>query len=162
MRLVFVMGPAMSGKTIYANTHFPGAEHIAVQNFSDVLSAAESNNEIDKIAENIEAYCRDTLTERIQAVDDDAVIVFEHPMLTKADRAFFIKGVREVTDAPIECILMSPDEETLHKMLFGQTLTIKLYEFERSKLEMPTVDEGFVSVKEENPILIYEYMNEPE
>lgn len=158
MKIVFVTGPALSGKTIYANTHYPDAFHIRIEDFKEVLAAAETNDEVDKISENIERYCKDTLTEAIMNAKEDAEIVLEHPMLAKAERAFFIKGVREVTDAPIECVLMCPDDETIHKMLFGQPLTIKLFEFERSKLEMPEADEGFADVKIVNPVIADEYL----
>ena len=158
MKIIFVTGPALSGKTIYANTHYPDAMHITIEAFKEVLAAAESNDEVEKISENIEHYCKDTLTEAIAAAKEDDEIVLEHPMLTKAERAFFVKGVRETTDAPIDCILMCPDDETIHKMLFGQPLTIKLYEFERSKLEMPDTDEGFATVKVVNPVIADEYL----
>ena len=152
MRIIFVAGPAFSGKSIYIRKELPGAAVINVSTFYKNAFGADSNEEIDTIGRNAQLYCKEGLQNCIKSAKEDDMIVLEHHLLRKEIRRFFIDAVREVTDAPIECIVMEPSEEMVAKMLNNEQQLIHFHEYEKSKLEMPDTSEGFESVRTVCPV----------
>ncbi len=151
MRIVFVIGPAFSGKSIYIRDHLPGATHVKISTFSQHVYQAETNDEIEQIAFNAQHYCAEDLKNRIRSAEKNETIVLEHQMLKKEDRQFFLAAVREVTDTPVECIVLSPTDEMVRHMLGNEQQLIIFYEYEKGKFEMPDEGEGFVSVRTVSP-----------
>ena len=146
MRIIFVTGPAFSGKSIYIRKAFPNAVKVNISTYNKIAYAAETNEQLEEIAKNAQLYCMEELRCRILAAKEDDVIILEHQLLKKEGRAEFLKLIRSVTDTPVECIVMVPDEETVKKMVgFEQTL-VNFHAYEKGKLEVPTTDEGFASV----------------
>jgi len=155
MRIVFVIGPAFSGKSMYVNRNFLFAKNITIKKFADIAEVADSNEELEELARNAQEYCREALINSIQSAKEDDTIVLEHPLLHKDEREYFIQAIRKVTDAPIDCYLMSPDEETAKKLTIYQPSLLSIYHFDKQQLEEPTVEEGFNTVT----IVPYEFID---
>ncbi len=145
------MGPAFSGKSIYIRREFPNAEVVNISPFQKAVYAAESNDEINEIGMNADLYCMEELRQRVQRASDDAVIVLEHHLLKKEERARYLDTVRQVSDAPVECIVVTPYEDMVAKILDHNETLIRFHQYEKEKMEMPEVSEGFASVRTEYP-----------
>ena len=152
MRIVFVIGPAMSGKSFYIAREFPDAQVIAISTFSRHVFVAESNEEIGQIAMNAQLYCKEELQNRIRKADENDTIVLEHQMLQKEARKFYIDAVREVTDTPIECFVVTPTEEMLNELLKNEEQLRIFYDYEKGKFETPDLDEGFHTITIVRPL----------
>ena len=113
---------------------------------------AESNLEVNQIADNAQLYCKADLQNRIRKAKEDEVIILEHQLLKKKQRAFFLDAVKEVTDTPVECIVMSPTDEMVKKLIQDIEQLFIFYEYDKGKFEMPELDEGFASIKIERPV----------
>ncbi len=159
MRIIFVMGPAFSGKTVYIKRHFPDAKRIPISKWTEMVYSADSNDMIEEIASNVELYCLTELKERIRVYPDNRTIILEHALLRKEDRKFYLDGVREVTDLPVECIVMDPDSDTVKKLTDNTAQLMNFYMYEKKMMEMPTVEEGFASVTIVHPEFIEEDWN---
>lgn len=152
MRIVFVIGPAFSGKSVYIQREFPEATWIKISTFDKHVFEAESNLEVNQIADNAQLYCKADLQNRIRKAKEDEVIILEHQLLKKKQRAFFLDAVKEVTDTPVECIVMSPTDEMVKKLIQNIEQLFIFYEYDKGKFEMPELDEGFASIKIERPV----------
>jgi len=151
MRILFVIGPAFSGKSIYIQREFPQATHIKISTFEKHVFEAQSNLEVNKIADNAQLYCSQELKNRILHAKEDETIILEHQMLKKKQRAFYLNAVREVTDTPVECIVMSPTDEMVKKLIENIEQLFIFYEYDKGKFELPSLDEGFQSIMIERP-----------
>lgn len=152
MRIVFVIGPAFSGKSVYIQREFPEATWIKISTFEKHVFEAESNLEVNQIADNAQLYCKADLQNRIRKAKEDEIIILEHQLLKKKQRAFFLDAVKEVTDTPVECIVMSPTDEMVKKLIQDIEQLFIFYEYDKGKFEMPELDEGFASIKIERPV----------
>lgn len=152
MRIVFVIGPAFSGKSIYIRKEFPHSHKVNISTYNKIVDVAEDNVELETLAKNAQYYCREELQNRIRYAKEDDIIILEHQLLKKEGRAFFIRAVRELTDTPIECVVMAPSDEMVAKMLNFEKTLINFHAYEKGKLEMPEEDEGFASIKVIQPI----------
>ena len=159
MRIIFVMGPAFSGKTVYIKRNFPDAKRIPISKWTEMVYSADTNDMIEEIASNVELYCLTELKERIRVYPDNRTIILEHALLRKEDRKFYLDGVREVTDLPVECIVMDPDSNTVKKLTDNTAQLMNFYMYEKKMMEMPTVEEGFASVTVVHPEFIEEDWN---
>ena len=146
MRILFVIGPAFSGKSVFIRREFPDAVKVNISNYNKIAYAAETNEELEEIAKNAQLYCMEELRRRILAAKEDDVIILEHQLLKKEGRAAWIALVRSVTDTPIECIVMAPTEETVRKMVSFEETLVRFHAYEKGKLELPDLDEGFSSI----------------
>lgn len=146
MKIIFVTGPSFSGKSIYIRNELPDTKVININVFNKVAEAAYNNEELEELGLNAYYYCREALQNTIRAAEEDDTIVLECQLLGKEDRSFFVKAVREVTDAPIELVLMWPEEEKIYKLLDGEQTLVNLHLFEKSMLEMPHIEEGFAAI----------------
>lgn len=152
MRIIFVIGPAFSGKSIYIKREFPDATWIKISTFERHVFEAQSNLEVNQIADNAQLYCSENLKNRILHAKEDEIIILEHQMLKKKQRAFYLNAVREVTDTPVECIVMSPTDEMVKKLIENIEQLFIFYEYDKGKFELPSLDEGFQSIKIERPV----------
>ncbi|MBR4164308.1 MAG: hypothetical protein IKR11_12360 [Solobacterium sp.] len=152
MRIIFVIGPAFSGKSIYIQREFPDATWIKISTFEKHVFEAQSNLEVNQIADNAQLYCSQDLKNRILHAKEDEIIILEHQMLKKKQRAFYLNAVKEVTDTPVECIVMSPTDEMVKKQVQNIEQLFIFYEYDKGKFEMPELDEGFQSIKIERPV----------
>lgn len=146
MKILFVTGPSFSGKSIYIRKMYPEAAVVSIGTYTQYVYAADTNEQLEEIAKNAQHYCRKELQERIKRAGENDTVILEHRLLKKKSRAFYIDAVREVTDAPIDCIVMSPDEDTIVRLLNGEQALLNLHEYEKKKLEIPERSEGFSSV----------------
>ena len=147
MRIVFVIGPSMSGKSFFIAREFPEAGFINSFTFTQHAFNAESNEEIEEILRNAQHYCREELKNRIRKMKDDDVIVLEHPMLEKTTRAFYLEGVQEVTDVLPECVIVEPSNELLMELSDNEQQLLLYRAYEKSIFELPQLDEGFGEIR---------------
>lgn len=152
MRIIFIAGPAFSGKSIYIGQNFPEARLIKISTFNKIAYEAFDNEELETLAMNAQLYCKEALQNTIRTAGDDETVILEHQLLKKNDRAFYVKAVRDVTDTPIECVVLDPDEEMIEKMLGFEKSFIMLHKYEKGKMELPEVQEGFASVETVHPV----------
>ena len=80
MRIIFVIGPAFSGKSIYIQREFPDATWIKISTFEKHVFEAQSNLEVNQIADNAQLYCSQDLKNRILHAKEDEIIILEHQM----------------------------------------------------------------------------------
>ena len=151
MRILFVIGPAYSGKSIYIRKEFPNAVVVNISNYNKYAKAAESNEELETIARNAMLYCTEELRHRILAAKEDDIIILENHLLKKKRREHFLNAVREVTDTPVECIVMDPSDEMEDRIVNHEQCLLHFHNYEKGKLEMPSTDEGFASVTVVHP-----------
>lgn len=151
MRVVFVMGPAFSGKSIYIRREFPEAAVVNISPYQKAVYAAESNEEISEIGMNADLYCMEELKQRVQRASENDVIVLEHHLLKKEERARYLDTVHQVCDVPVECIVVTPYDDMVAKILDHNETLIRFHQYEKEKMEMPDVSEGFVCVTSEYP-----------
>ncbi|GEM_PF-1716355 len=156
MRILFVVGPAFSGKSIYIRKEYPNATVVNISTFNKYAKAAESNEELETIAMNAQLYCTEELRQRIQCAKEDDVIILEHQLLKKEGRAHYLQAVREVTDTPVECIVLDTDEENVQKVTSREHPLISFHLYEKGKLQMPSTEEGFASVTVVHPVFTEE------
>lgn len=146
MKILFVTGPSFSGKSIYIRKEHKDAKVVNINVFKKVVDVADTNEELELLAKNAHYYCREALMNTIRSAKDEDTVILEAPLLTKQARAFFLDAVREVTDTPVECVIMAPDEEKIHALLADHPTLINLHLYEKDKLERPDNEEGFAEV----------------
>jgi len=152
MRIIFIAGPAFSGKSIYIGQNFPEAKLIKISTFNKIAYEAIDNEELETLAMNAQLYCKEALQNTLRCAKEDETVILEHQLLKKEGRAFFIQAVREVTDEPIECFVLDPDEEMIEKMLDFEKSFIMLHKYEKGKMELPQAEEGFAKVEIVHPV----------
>ena len=82
----------------------------------------------------------------VRAAGEDETVVLEHPMLKRDARDFFLNAVREVTDRPVECVVLKTDPEEVKEIADHQPAFIRLHDSEIGVMDIPGEDEGFCSV----------------
>jgi hypothetical protein len=151
MKILFVTGPSFSGKSIYIRKEYKDARVVNINVFKKSADAAETNEELEEIAKNAYFYCREALMNTIRKASENDTVVLEAQLLSKKARTFFLNAVREVTDTPVECVLLCPDEKKIRDLLKDHPTLISLHEYEKDKLEIPSTAEGFSAVTEVFP-----------
>lgn len=140
MKISIVMGIAGAGKSTYIKEHFEDIKVIDLFDFQEDINLFST----DDIMKSYEA-CRDALIEEIKKGND---VVLEHTLLKAKRRKMYIDAIREVTDAPIECILIYPKKEELKRRKIKRNIFScdEHIDAEISTLEIPKVEEGFSNV----------------
>jgi len=146
MRIVFVMGPVFSGKSIYIKKQFPNARVVKMKVYDEFISSASDNDMMYELTENAHYYCREALVNTVRAAGENETVVLEHPMLKRDARDFFLNAVREVTDRPVECVVLKTDPEEVKEIADHQPAFIRLHDSEIGVMDIPGEDEGFCSV----------------
>ena len=146
MRIVFVMGPVFSGKSNYIKKQFPDARVVKMKVYDEFISSASDNDMMYELTENAHYYCREALVNTVRAAGEDETVVLEHPMLKRDARDFFLNAVREVTDRPVECVVLKTDPEEVKEIADHQPAFIRLHDSEIGVMDIPGEDEGFCSV----------------
>ena len=146
MKIIFVCGPAFSGKSTYIQKHYPDATIVDLGSFVESVNEAETNEEIELMGANIETYCHEEFKNLVSFAREDEVLVLEHPLLRKEERLSYLEAVRSVTGCPVDCIMIAPETSVVEKALKKQAQLVTVYVYEKRIMETPTVDEGFASV----------------
>lgn len=148
MKITFVMGIACSGKSTYISENFKDRKIIDLYDFQENKFTYQ---------EIYNSYI-ETENALIKAIKNGEDVVLEHTLLKGIRRKMYIDAVREITDEPIEIILINPEIKTMvnrRAERFGLSLDIEPNCFEDlelqikeelSVLEIPTEDEGFSNV----------------
>ncbi|MDO5109762.1 MAG: hypothetical protein Q4D59_07520 [Erysipelotrichaceae bacterium] len=152
MRIIFIAGPAFSGKSIYIERNFPEAKTVKISTFNKIAYEAIDNEELETLAKNAWLYCKEALQNTIRTAGADDTVILEHQLLKKDDRAFYLDAVREVTDEPVELIVMDPDEDMIERMLNFEKSFIMLHVYEKGKMELPEAQEGFARIEIAHPV----------
>ena len=146
MKILFVTGPSFSGKSIYIRKEYSDATVVNLNVFKKVVGCADSNEELEQLAKNAYIYCREALKNTIRAAKEDDTVILEAQLLSKRARAYYLEAVKEVTDTPVECVLMAPDENKICTLLADHPTLISLHRYEKNKMESPSIEEGFAEV----------------
>lgn len=140
MQITFVMGMACSGKSSYIKKHFPNATIIDLYDF-------QKNKPFLGYEEVVKSYeeCKEAVLEAIKRGED---VVMEHTLLKAIRRKPYIDAIREITDAPIDIVLINPEIYTLaarcrrRGIYNDENYLRKNLEI----LEIPTKEEGFDNI----------------
>lgn len=140
MRITFVMGMACAGKSTYIKEHFPNTTVIDLYDF-------QKNKKFlgyDEIATSYEE-CKDAVLKAIKRGED---VVMEHTLLKAIRRKPYIDAIREITDAPIDIVLINPELHTLaaRSQRRGSFSSESYLKSNLEILEIPTKEEGFENI----------------
>lgn len=138
MRITFVMGLPASGKSTYIKNNFKDTKVIDLYDFQKNSFTFEDiwKSYMD---------CKDALIEAIKNGED---VVMEHTLLKGIRRKIYIDAIREITNDPIDIIVINPpleklrDREKERKIYFNDECILNNLKV----LEIPTIEEGFNSV----------------
>lgn len=138
MKITFVMGIACGGKSTYIKNNFSDRKVIDLYDFQ------KNRFTVEQIWDSY-MECKDSLIEAIKNNED---VVLEHTLLRAERRKIYIDAVKEVTDCPIDIVLINPDIKTIQerKALRNCNSSETRIREELEVLEIPTVEEGFDSV----------------
>lgn len=140
-KVVFVMGIAGSGKSTYIKENFKDYKIIDLYDFQkDKLMFS-----VDDVWKTyVEA--KDAILEAIKNNED---VVLEHTLLRAERRKFYIDAIREISNIPIEIILINPSIENLERnysIRYPEKKKKYLKEHilqNLEVLEIPSIEEGF-------------------
>ena len=141
MKIIFVIGPAGSGKSTYIKKNFPDAKVVDLWDFQENLRrfSVEEIFETYKMAE-------DALKETIKKnLNTDNTVILEHTLLKAKRRPQYIGAVRSITDVPIEVHVMNPSIEIYKERCKSKGISPRIDELEL--LEIPVEEEGFSYIK---------------
>ena len=143
MSITFVMGPMGVGKSTYIK------ENILSKN-KDVVVIDLYDYQQNKILDidGIWQSYLDCLEDVIKAINDNKDVVMEHTLLKAIRREFYIEKIREVTNEPIEVILIKPPLKVIRERWKKRDIYFDDF-FIRANLdtlEIPTLEEGFSKV----------------
>jgi len=134
MKIVFVIGPACSGKSTYIKNNYHDYNVIDLYDF-------QKGHQYATILDSYEK-CKEALIESIKEGKDT---VMEHTLLREIRRKPYIDAIREITDAPIDIIVMKPSHEEFDKRCRLRGFDGATDDFDI--LEIPTINEGYNEIK---------------
>ena len=138
MRVVFVIGPAGSGKSTFIKNNFPDAIVVDLWNYQRHCYSIQGI--IDSYLKTEEAL-KEAIKENINT---DNTVVLEHTLLRQIRRPQYIDAVKSLTDTPIEVFAMNPSQEEYKKRCNSSK---KPFYSDYFKIyELPESEEGFGSV----------------
>ena len=135
MRIIFVIGPAASGKSTYIKNNFPDAK---VVDLWDYQENCYSVPDIIKSYMMTEKALKETIK---QNLNTDNIVILEHTLLMAKRRPQYIDAVRSLTDTPIEVHVMHPSKKVYKQRCESKGIPPR--QMEMDMLEIPTEDEGF-------------------
>jgi predicted kinase len=138
MRVVFVIGPAGSGKSTFIKNNFPDA---IVVDLWDYQEDCYSMQDIIDSYNNAEEALKEAIKENLNT---DNTVVLEHTLLKQIRRPQYIDAVKSLTDTPIEVFAMNPSQEEYKKRCNSSKKPF--YKDYLEIYELPEVEEGFGSV----------------
>lgn len=138
MRIIFVMGIAGSGKSTYIK-----------ENFTDftVVDLYDFQQNCYTIQDCWKSYM-DAKDALIEAIKKGENVILEHTLLKAERRKIYVDAVREITNVPIEIILINPEFNVLverHKKR-NIYLSDDYIKSNLDVLEIPTKEEGFETI----------------
>ena len=138
MKIIFVMGIAGSGKSTYIKDNFKDFTVVDLFDFQKHCYTFE-----DCWKSYMDA--KDAL---INAIKENKDVVLEHTLLRAERRKIYIDAVREITDNPIEIILINPEFDILVKRNKERNIYVSDDYLKQNLdvLEIPTESEGFDKV----------------
>ena len=140
MQIKIVMGIPCAGKSTFIKNNFPDYTIIDLYDYQKNTWPS-----VDNIMKSYED-ARDAL---ILAIKNNEDVVLEHTLLKACRREMYIQAIREVTDAPIDIYVINPNVTKVksHAKKRGINKTKENILYEKEILEIPTLDEGFNSIK---------------
>lgn len=140
MKITFVMGIPGSGKSHYIREHYPDRvvyDLYTYQEKKKYLSVQEVMESYEELKEDI-----------VEALKRGEDIVIEHTLLRAIRRAPYIEAIREVTDDPIDIVVLNPPIDVIKERQKERKIYISKDNIKSNLevLEIPTTDEGFEKV----------------
>lgn len=153
MKITFVMGVPCAGKTTYIKNNFQNRTIIDLYDYQQKLLSLKD------VALSYEK-CKEALIKAIQNNED---VVMEHTLLKSIRRIPYIEAIREITDSPIEIILLNPSMKILKKNVEKRKCALCYSEAGLDILEIPKKEEGFskiILVTEKGEEILYDEKNQ--
>ena len=140
MQITFVIGIPCSGKSTYIKENFPNTKIIDLYDFQKDLKCCTP----DTIWESY-IKAKDAVLECIKNNED---VVLEHTMLRAERRKFYIDAIKEISDAPIDIVLINPLPEVIAKNSEKRNIhkSVESIEWELEILEFPEYEEGYRNI----------------
>ena len=143
MSITFVMGPAGVGKSTYIK------DNLLSKNKNLVIVDLYTYQENKILNQNgiLQSYY-DCLEDLIKAIKDGKDVVLEHTLLKAIRREMYIKAIREISNEPIDIILIKPPLETIRERWKKREIYTSDFYIKANldTLEIPTNEEGFNSI----------------
>lgn len=143
MKISIVMGISGSGKSTYIKEYLSDRKVVDLYSFQEPYI----NKGYLGIEEIKQSYidAKNTLIEYIKQGED---VVLEHTLLKAIRRVPYIEAIKEITDEPIEIILINPSLEILRERWKKREMYWNDDEIlsNLAVLEIPTLEEGFSKV----------------
>ena len=136
--IIFVIGPAASGKSTFIKNNYPDAVVV------DLFKFQQNRNIFYSIWDTY-VDCKEDLINKVKEFGNEKDIVLEHTLLLSKRRGMYIDAVREVSNQPIDIYLIKPSEEEFIKRRINRGLTssVDICMEEMNMLETPTPEDGF-------------------
>lgn len=144
MSIIFVIGPAASGKSTYIKENFPDYKVVDIYDF-------QKNQLVSTVESTWISYhkAKDALIKALKEYDN---VVLEHTLLRAERRPMYIDAVREVTKEPIDVIVFNLPASTIAERrierspMINYDTALNYAEMELDLLEIPTKEEGFNNI----------------
>ena len=140
MKITIVMGISGSGKSTYIKNHLKDRVVIDLWDFQKNYTFFTQSNIIESYEK-----CMKKLQEELKNGND---VVLEHTLLRGIRRKPYINAIREITNDPIECIVINPNLDILRDRKKERKIYYNDEEIqaELEVLEIPTIEEGFDNI----------------
>ena len=139
MTVTFVIGVAGAGKSEYIRRNFK-TDTIIVDLFNfqnHIVTFSDLAKSYDECMESLKNACK-----------TGSDVVLEHTLLKKCRRIPYINAVREITDCPINIVVINPPIETITERQKMRKIFTSVENIENALdvLEIPELDEGYDSI----------------
>lgn len=140
MKVTFVIGVAGAGKSTFIKNNF--------DKDTAIINLYNYQKNMLLTFKNLQKSYEDCMEDLKKACKEGKDVVLEHTLLKKMRRLPYIQAVREVTDAPIDIVVLNPSAETVkeRRAKRGINDTIENIRQDIEILEFPDADEGYNSI----------------
>lgn len=143
MKITFVIGIPGSGKSTYISENFKDRKVIDLFDFQKPY---KEKGWITK-EEILKSY-EDTKEALLKCIKNNEDVVLEHTFLRAIRRIPYLEAIKEITDYPIDIVVMKPSLEILRERWIKRKMYIEDDEILNflNVLEIPSIEEGYSNV----------------
>jgi predicted kinase len=140
MKITFVIGPAGAGKSTYIKKKFPNRTIIDLYDYQQKYQYLNSQTVLQSYED-----CKEGLKEALRRNED---VVLEHTLLRAIRRNMYIDAVREITNDPIDIVVIKPSLEVLRERCIEREIYIGDANLEQAldMLDIPKKEDGFNNI----------------
>lgn len=143
MKITFVIGIPGSGKSTYISENFKDRKVIDLFDFQKPYN---KKGWITK--EEVWKSYEDTKEALLECIRNNEDVVLEHTFLRAIRRIPYLEAIKEITDYPIDIVVMKPSLEILRERWIKRKMYIEDDEILNflNVLEIPSIEEGYSNV----------------